>query len=264
MPASYKRIALISAVVLTSIITWATARVWLSGPSLFGWTDILVPSLAVILMASVTGIAWVLLTHRWDRWAAILTSWVAFTLYWKPDIWYVSALPLFAGLWYEASRRVRDEVRNRRTLSVRASLGRGIKFILLGAFLMISVGFYLLPASRQTDLDDISRGIRGGIEDTYDTAFVRDQLNQLPPGAQAQVKRDIAQSVNDMVRKWLGPFAGYVPPILAFALFITLWSVSFIHREAAIWLGAGIWKILVMTKFITITEEDIKAQNVSL
>lgn len=264
-PRHFKRIGLILAVVVCATLTWAAAKPWLDSPTRFsGWLEPFWPALAVTVLASVTGIAFALLASRLDRLAAVLASWATFIVFWRPDIWYVSALPLFVLLWYEASRRIRDDVHDRRKVRINAALGRGVKLILLGAFLMVSVGFYLLPASRGADLGTISEGLQSGLEDAYDSTLVRSQLEQLPPSLQAQFKRDMAEYIDAFVHDWLGPFKGYVPPFLAFALFLALWSVSFIFRELAIWLGLVLWALLKATKFITIEEEDVSMEVVRL
>jgi hypothetical protein len=260
-----KRVALILSVILFSAITWATAHPWLDSPLRFsGWLRPFWPALAVTLLAAVAGVAFALLESRWDRLAAILGSWASFIVFWKPDIWYLSSLPLFAFLWYEASRRMQDDMSDRRKMRISAALGRGVKLILLGAFLMVSVGFYLLPANRKADATTVSKGIQSSLDDAYDTSIMRDQLSQLPASMQTQFKRDLAQSVDDAVRSWLGPWSGYIPPFLAFALFLAFWSVSFVFREIAIWLGAGLFMILRLTGFIRIEEKEVKAEVLTL
>jgi hypothetical protein len=260
-----KRIVLILAVVACAAITWATAEPWLESPFRFsGWLRPFWPALAVTVLAAVAGVAFTLLHSRWDRLAAVLASWASFIVFWSPDIWYVSALPLFGLLWYESSRRMQDDARDRLKVRINATLGRGVKLILLGAFLMVSVGFYLLPANRSADIGTLSRGIQGSIDDAYDSELVRGQLEELPSSLQAQFKQDIAESVDTFIHEWLGDWGGFVPPFLAFALFLTLWSVSFIFRELAIWLGTFLLAVLRRTKFISIEEKDVKAEVISL
>lgn len=264
-PVNYKRIGIILTVVAFATLTWALAKPWLEDPLRFGsWTVALWPAIAVTLLAAVAGIAFALLPSKMDRLAIILTSWASFVIFWSPDVWYVSALPVFGWLWYEAGKRIQDDMHDRRKIRINAALGRGVKLILLGAFLMVSVGFYLLPASREADLNTVSAGIQGGLEDAYDSPFVRDQLSQLPQAAQNQFKRDMARSVDDFVRRSFGRVAGYVPPFLAFALFLVLWSISFILREVAIWTGVGLFALLKAVKFIRMGEEDVRAQTLSL
>ena len=263
--ASYKRIGLIVAVVVCAGFTWITAKTWLDDPLRFSdWLQPAWPALAVTILAAVAGVAFTLLESRWDRLAAILASWAVFIAFWAPDIWYVTALPLFGLLWYESSRRMRDDMNDRRTVRINAALGRGVKLILLGAFLMVSVGFYLLPANRAADIGTLSKGIQSGWDDAYDTAIVRDQLSQLPVSLQAQFKQDLAKSVDGFVHEQLGQWGNYVPPFLAFALFLAFWSVSFIFRELAIWLGVLLFTLFKVTGFIKVGERDVKAEVLSL
>jgi len=260
-----KRIILITSVVVCAALTWAAAKPWLESPLRFsGWLRPFWPALAVTVLAAVGGLAFALLRSRWDRLAAILASWAAFIVFWSPDIWYVSALPVFGLLWYESSRRMQDDMHDRRRIRINAALGRGVKLILLGAFLMVSVGFYLLPANQSANIGTLSSGIQGSIDDAYDSELVRSQLDQLPTSLQAQFKRDVAQSVDAFIHEWLGNWGGYVPPFLAFALFLALWSVSFVFRELAIWLGTFLFAVLRWSGFIRIQEEDVKAEVVAL
>ncbi|MCC6405177.1 MAG: hypothetical protein IT405_02205 [Candidatus Yanofskybacteria bacterium] len=261
----YKRIGLIVAVVLCATLTWATARPWLESPDRFSsFMAALWPSVAVVLLAAVAANAWMLLPRPVERLAAMLASWATFILFWRPDIWYLSVLPVLLFFWYEASRRIQGDMVDRRRLRVNATLGQGVKFILLGAFLMISLGFYLLPSSQQADFRVVSKGLQSSLESTYDQPLVQQQLSQLPAGMQAQVKRDLARFVDDWVKRVLGPLGPLVPPILAFALFLALWSVSFIFREVAIWTGVGIFALLKATKFVRVEEQDVKAEVLSL
>ncbi|MCC6934325.1 MAG: hypothetical protein IT406_01335 [Candidatus Yanofskybacteria bacterium] len=261
----YKRIGLIVAVALCATLTWAAARSWLEGPARFSsWEAALVPSLAVVLFAAVAAIAWMLLDRPLERLASMLASWATFIVFWKPDIWYLSALPVLLFFWYEASRRIQGDMVDRRKLRVNATLGQGAKFILLGAFLMASLGFYLLPSSRTADFRVVSKGLQSSLESTYDQPLVQQQLSQLPSGMQVQVKRDLARFVDDWVKGVLGPLGPLVPPILAFALFLALWSVSFIYREAAIWVGVGLFALLKAVKFVRVEERDVKAEVLSL
>ncbi len=263
--ASYKRIVLIVAIVICAALTWATAKPWLESPLRFsGWLRPFWPALSVTVLAAVAGVSFCLLQSRWDRLAAILASWAAFIVFWQPDIWYLSALPLFVLLWYESSRRIQDDMHDRRTVRINAALGRGVKLILLGAFLMVSVGFYLLPENRSADISTLSRGVQGSLDDAYDSKLVRGQLDELPVSLQAQFRNDIAQSVDEFFHNNLGRWSGYVPPFLAFALFLVLWSVSFILREVAIWLGVLLFKFLRVVKFIRIEEKEVKAEVITL
>lgn len=263
--ASYKRIGLIVAVAVSSTLVWATAKPWLESPVAFSGYMVLVwPALAVAFSSALTALAWMLLVRPIERIAAILASWASFIIFWVPDIWYVSVLPLFVFLWYESSRRIRNDVADRHKIRVSTSIGAGLTPLLLGTFLMISLGFYLLPAYHTVTPGRVSIGVQGWLEGAYSQPLVEQQLSQLPPSMQAQVKRDLAKNVDDWVKQILGPLGPFVPPLLAFALFLVLWSVSFIFREVAIWLGVLLFMILKSVGFIRVGEKDVKAEMLSL
>lgn len=266
MPAeNYKRLALIVTVVGVTTLTWAVSKSWLTTP---GWyIDIgtmLLPSLMFTVLGATVSVAFGLLRHKADRLAAILASWATFTVFWRPDVWYVSVLPVFAVSWYEASRSIGRDLQERRILRVGTSLRSGMRPILLAVFLMVSLGYYLLPSSRVTDLNAISSGIKQSIDSAYDTSLVRSQLAELPQSSSVQVRAELGRKVDDFVHRWLGPLSPYIPPLLAFLLFLTLWSVNFIFRELGVWAGTGIFSVMKATGFVTVREEDAKAQVVEL
>ncbi len=260
-----KRISLICAVALSSALLWATAKPWLESPMRFAsYTVIIWPSIALILSSAITAITWMLLERPIERVSAIVASWASFILFWSPDLWYISMLPLFAGLWYLASQRIRSDMSDRHSLRVSTSLGAGLTPLMLGTFLMISLGFYLLPSNHTVGVKEVSVGVQGYLKDAYTNPVLAAQLNQLPASMRAQVKSDIAKNVEMYIQKYLGPLGSFLPPLLAFGLFLVLWSVLFIYREGAIWCGVGIFAILKAVGFLKVATRSVQAEVIEL
>jgi len=261
----YKRVGLVVAVTVSSTLLWAACRVWLDDPARFSSILVmLLPAAAFILSAAVTSVAFLLMEHRWDRLAAVATSWTTFIFFWRPNIWYVSILPIFAAFWWSAAKDIRASLEDRRRIRINASLRQGAKLILLGSYLMISLGFYLLPSSQKFTATTVSRDIQSSVESTYDNAFVQQQLSQLPPAARAQFQRDVGQYVYQTARAWLAPLGKFIPPILAFGLFLTLWSVNFLLRPPSVWVGGWLFRLLKHTGFVIVTEQDVKGELIGL
>jgi hypothetical protein len=253
---SYKRIGMVLAVVASSAVTWKVAHVWLTGPDPFtDLTTMLWPAVAIMVQAAVVGLAWLLLEERVDRLAAILASWAAFILFWRPDVWYVSALVPFILFWYIGSRRIRHDIHERRTLRVWAGLDRGVRLVLLGVFLMISLGFYLLPTSAPS-VDSISKGVQDSLHSSYSSSLVQSQLQGIPQSTGVKAQEQLASQVDHYVRTWVGPLAPYLPPLLAFVLFLSLWGVSFLFRESGLALAALLFLLLRKVGFLRIVQED--------
>lgn len=256
----FKRIAVIVAVIIAATLAWWATHAWLTGPGRFSDLSVMLwPAFALSLLGAVAGLGWALLERSVDCMAAILGSWAAFILFWAPDIWYLSVLPLFMLLWWESGRRMRDDLSDRRKVRINATLGRGVKLTLLGAFLMVSLGFYLLPSTRAIDLASVSTSVQGQVDEAYDNPIVQSQLasEQFPEAFHQQVREDLLARVDSLLRQWVGPLAPYLPPILAFVLFLALWSVSFILREASIWLGVLLFGILKTARFVRIENEQV-------
>jgi hypothetical protein len=259
-----KRISISVAVVVVSMLTWWVSRSWLNAGSPFtDYSGALWPAILLTLQAAVVGLAWMLLDRPLDRLAAILASWASFILFFTPNIWYVSALPVFVAFWYVGSRRIQHDIHERSKLRVWSGLDRGVRLVLLGSYLMISLGFFLLPVSKATDVNAISKGIQGTATSTYDSQLVKDQLGQLPQSQQTVVKEQLGSQIDAQVHRWLGPLGPYLPPILAFGLFLVLWGFSFIFRELGLALAVALFALLKATGFVTVGEKDVKAEVIA-
>ena len=260
-----KRLSLIIAVVLVSMLTWWAARAWLVGVSPFtDYVGMILPAVMMIVLAAVVGISWLLLEHPLDRWAAILASWASFIIFFSPDIWYLSVLPVFAAFWYVGSRRIRHDIMEHTKVRIWSGLDRGVRMVLLGVYLMISLGFFLLPIGRTADVNLISKSVQGTVQSTYDSQLVQAQLNQLPRAQQTQVKQELTTQIDAQIHQWLGPLAPYLPPLLAFGFFLILWGFSFIFRELGLALAVPLFMILKSTGFVTVGEKDVKAEVITL
>jgi hypothetical protein len=260
-----KRIGLIVATILAAVLFWGTAEPWLANALRFeDWRAALWPSLALVLLTAVAGISLMLLQSRWDRSAAILASWASFLLFYEPNLWYASVLPVFFWFWYEASRRMRDDLSDRRRIRVNATLGRALKLVLLGAFLMVSMAFYLQILEEDSGQKTVQRVIAGGVSLVYDNATVARELEKLPDIVRGTVKQAVTARVEGWVQQQLGGYAFLAPPVLAFTLFFTLWALSFIFREFAIWLGVVIFGVLRRTGFVTVERSQVTAETLAL
>lgn len=259
-----KRLTLIGMVIGTAAITWWSAQQWLASGSLSDWRVFLVPLILIVVYAAITGIALTMLSSKWDRLAVITASWATFVLFFPANIWYLSALPLFFLFLMEASRRSRRELEERHKFRVRSVIGVGTKFILLGVFLMVSLGFFSLQAERDVTLQTVSEGVQRSVDSAYDSSIVQRQLDGLSSSVQAQLRRDVARSVDSFVQRWLGPLVPFLPPLLAFALFLILWSLVGLVREPVIWLASGFLTLMKRTGFVSVAEQQVPKEVISL
>ena len=260
-----KQISIIIAVAVMSVLTWWAARSWLAGMNPFtNYIAMVFPALVTSVLAGVTGLAWMLLERPMDRLAAILASWASYMVFFSPDIWYLAVLPIFVAFWYVGSRRIQHEIHERQKLRVWSGLDRGVRLVLLGIYVMISLGFYLLPISHTTNVTVISKGLQSAVQSTYGSGLVQSQLNQLPASEQAQVKGELSVQINAQVHQWLDPLEPYLPLFLTLGVFLVLWGFSVIFRILGLALAVGLFSLLESTGFVHVGVKDVKADVVTL
>jgi hypothetical protein len=265
MSMTAKRLTVIATVIAMAVLTWWSTHRWLSQEGQFAdWRLYLLPLLLGILYAAAAGLALALLRSRWDRIAVITTSWAVFVVFFPASIWYLSALPVFLAFWMEASRRNQQERDERRRLRAHVLVGAGTRFLLLGIFLMVSLGFYSLRTNGELTLDVVTRGVQQRVDNAYENDLIRNRLADVPASLQSQFRQDLAEAIESFVERWLGPVAPYLPPIFALALFLGLWSSVSLVRLPVLWIAGGLFLLMRKTGFVTVTEEDVKREIVVL
>jgi hypothetical protein len=251
--------------ILASCVVWWAAQDWLHTPDRFTSFEAMAwPALAIALATSVVLVAWVLMTSRMLRLLATLGSWATFILFFDPNIWFLSVLPVMALLWFEAGRRIEHDLQDRLTIRIGTTVRQAGKLILVGYFLMISLGFFLMPSSQEAGIESVQEGVRTSVESSYKQDLVVRQLSQLPQSAQAQIRKEIGAQIDTWVERLLGPFSSFIPPILAFVLFLSLYGVNIIFRLVAEPMAVLWFKLLLALGFVRIVSVQVESQGLEL
>jgi hypothetical protein len=262
---SVKQAVLVIASILASCVVWWAAQAWLHEPDRFTSLRVMaLPLLEIALATSVTLIAWVLLGNYRYRLAATLGSWATFILFFDPNLWFLSVLPVMAYFWFEAGRRVDHDLQDRLKVRIRVTVRQAGRLILVGYFLMISLGFFLMPSSQEVGIETVQEGVRTSVESTYKQDLVAKQLAQLPKSAQAQIRKDIGGQIDMWVERLLGPFGTFIPPILAFMLFLSLYSVSLLFRLIAEPVAVMLFEVLLKMGFVKIVSVQVSSEGIQL
>jgi hypothetical protein len=222
------------------------------------------PALIIALMTSFILVAWVLMGSHWYRLLATLGSGLAFVAFFDFNQWYLSVLPVMVYLWFEAGRRIDHDLQDRLKVRIATTVRQGGRLILVGYFLMISLGFFLMPSSQEAGVDTVQDGVKSSIESTYEQNLVAKQFAQLPRSAQAQVRKEIGNQIDLWVERVLGPFGKYIPPILAFVLFLSLYSVNLLFRLIAEPLAVAWFELLLKLGFVRIVSVQVESQALEL
>lgn len=261
----HKRIILLAIVLIVATAFWFVAKSWINNPGL-DWgrmSDWLWPMLLLALLVTVKAIAYLLLEGRW-RWGALAITAVPFIVLFGVNKIYLLAAVVMVLLNLFAIRRIENEARSRVTVHARSIVRGGLPLILMSIFLATSFAYYQSPsvqASVKTKAlpPFIAETVRGTARQMLGQEF-----EQLPPKQRTATENQIVAETMGRINNFLAPYRQYIPPILAFGMFLILQGLSFAFVWLASAMSFGLFWILVKTQFVTIQRKSIEVESVTL
>ncbi len=152
-----------------------------------------------------------------------------------------------------------SEITERNKINIRRSLNTGLFPVVMAFFLIISFAAYQSPAIKNLknakQLPSQSEVFIKTIIEKTAGGYVQGNPNE-KLGIINQISSQTLQSLNNFLR----PYFKYAPPVVAFGLFLILWSLSWIFVWLSVLLGMLIFWILKKTQIVRIEEKDVKAE----
>ncbi len=149
---------------------------------------------------------------------------------------YLLAFALMVGIQWLAVGNIKSEEEERTEINIWQIISRGSPHIITAILIMVSFAYFLSPATQALAK---SQKLPSGISQIIAKVIpivAGQQLQSLPA---AQRQSFISQATNEITRQCvnvLKPYFQYMPPILAFGLFLVLQGLSFIF----VWLAAAL------------------------
>ncbi len=237
----YKKAILIIAVGIFACLFWFWAKPWIDSPARFLQVGIwLKPLIMFAVLTSAIGLSFLLIK---DRTLKILTSALAglpFFFVFGFNQFYLGAFVLMILLFMYAMRNIQAETGGRTKINVRIIMQRGLPRIVTAMLVMISFAFFFSPNIQASAKNkQLPPSFKQVIERTVDS-FLGGQVENLSPQERQRVESQTVSQVLEQFTVFLGPYIQYLPPILAFGLFLILQGLSFIF----VWLAVGISVLL--------------------
>ena len=170
-----------------------------------------------------------------------------------------------------AIRITKIELTERLKLHVGLALRRGMPAVLIPILLATSFAYYETGIfENEIAKRDFSMSVRKTIATNVnyllESEKIKDSdlLSDISDTEREQTIDKIFAYISERISFYEAKYEKYIPPVLAFGLFLILWALSFIF----IWSSAGvamiIYEILRITKFIRIETEKVDAQRLYL
>ncbi len=235
----YKKAILIAAVGVFACLFWFWAKPWIDSPARFLQVSIwLKPLLTFAILTSAIGLSFLLLK---DYVLKILTSVLAglpFFFVFGFNQFYLGAFVLMLLIFMYAMRNVQAEANERTKINIRVIMQKGLPRIVTALLIMLSFAFFFSPnIQASAKSKQLPPSFKQAIERTVDS-FLGGQVKNLSPQERKQAENQVANQVMEQFTAFLSPYIQYLPPILAFGLFLILQGLSFIFVWLAVLVSA--------------------------
>jgi hypothetical protein len=255
-----KNFLLAGATLISSLIFWWKALPWLSDPFRLEPVGIwLWPAVCLIVLISCWALSLLLISGRLVLWgiasghSAIFLFWAGFS----PLLWLGVAIGLL--LYLSAINSVHQEKENRLKFSLNGTMRGAIYRLLTATFILISFAYFLTPAIQSSrENKELPPGLVRVIQVVVG--------NYLGEEVKMENPRFIVEATNqvmDQISDFLNPYFQYLPPILAFSLFLALQGLGMIFLWTTLLLSNTVFLVLKLFKVVIIRKVTKEAEVVS-
>ena len=258
----YKKSIVIILVAVVASLFWIWLKPWIDSPTRFSDISIwLKPLLSMSLLASLVGLAFFLFKNIWLRILSSAIAGLPFLVVFGVSPFYVGAFVLMILLHIYAATNIQEEGNERTKINFRLALQRGLSTIIMPFLIMISFAFFLSPGVQMTATNrQLPPTVKQVVESTVNN-FLGQQVESLPPQEQQQAKSEILNQVLGQITIFSQPYLKYLPPVLAFGLFLVLEGLSFVFFWLAILFGWLIFEVLKKSGFFRISIVQKEAEQ---
>lgn len=261
-----KKILIVAIVLVLSSVFWIVVKPWVANPlRLSGDVQVwLLPLILFLVLIAVEGLALMLLKEGEWRLATVLAVGLPYLVVFgvTSSRWYLLALVLMMATSWLSVRNFVTESSQRFKINIYHIMRHGLPWLVTGIMIMISFAYFLSPETQATAKNQtLPPAVKTIVEKTVAT-FADSQSQSLTP---QQKKSLISQATDEVMKQFtdaVRPYFKYMPPILAFGLFLILQGLSFIFVFLGVWLAVLLFQILKMSGLVKITTKEVKAETI--
>lgn len=262
-----KKIVILVAVFAAFLAFWIAANVWLDNPAsaLNDYSRWVVPLVLMIVSSAVLGLAILLLQKSWEWAIAVFVAvFPGLIIVGVNNLTIIGGLAGMTVLAVAAVQKIKDESQTRIKVNINAMIGSGLRLILVGIIIFLSVAYYASPAvqvSQKTKKlpPTIVEMIQG-----LTKKLVGDELSILPASERTRAENTVVREVLNQINDLAGPYLKFLPFILAIGLFLLLQGLNFVFSWLAGLVAASLFWALTKIDFIKIEKVMIEGEKISL
>lgn len=258
-----KKLIIFAIIFLLAIVFWTAVKPWVEGEVKFAdWQIWWWPLMTLLVLAATSALAFLLIREVLWRVVVSLLIGLAFLLVFDFNVLYPGTFTVLILLQLMAARNIHQEVDQRTKINPERIFRHGLPWVIMPLLIMISFAYYLDPkvqASAQSN--QLPPTVREVIAKTVDT-FLGGELQKVPAAQRQQTKNQIIIETERQFTNLAKPYFRYLPPILAFGIFLILQGLSFVFTWLAVLIGMGMFWVLRRFKVVKITNKQVEAEAI--
>lgn len=257
-----KKLFILLVVFVLAILFWMSAKTWLASTETFSLSPRdLWPVVTLVILAACVGLAFLLISESWLRNLIFILVALPAVVIFGVTRYLPGVLALTFIFHVMAIRRIKDEVKQRIKINIRAAMRKALPLIIIPILMVISFAYYLDPVVQATaSKKELPSNFRDIITATVDI-FLGNQIINFPSSEIGPARKQIIDQVMGQFTDFISPFAQYFPPFLAFGLFLVLVGFNLIFVWLGTWLAVLIFEILKIIKFVKIIEKTATVEE---
>ncbi|MBI2676967.1 MAG: hypothetical protein HYX21_03440 [Candidatus Yanofskybacteria bacterium] len=254
-----KKILLAGTTCALSLFFWLKAKPWIADPLRFQEVDVwLWPVVMLIAYTALLALSLLLLPKLYKL-LAIFFNLAIFLIFFGVDQVILAGAGLAFLIQLSAVKAVQNAGENSLRFKFVPALKSGISRLLTSVFILISFAYFLSPgvqASAQNK--ELPQGIRKTIQIVVGN-YIGENLEIQNPRLKAETNNYIISQVTT----FLQPYFKFLPPILAFGLFLILQGISVVFVWLAVLLAFIVFWILKMRGLVKIEKKPMEAEIIN-
>ena len=227
-------------IAVVSWFFWSTAGFLISDTPVFSDVNAwLIPVLTFVLLISLLSLSFLLLNKKWEKMLCSTVVFLTFLIQFGYNKLYLAAFILMFLLQYISIKRFETELQDRLKINLGTSIRRAAPYIVTSLLIMVSFAYFL---SSDIQLSATKNELPLSVEKITKSVvsyFFTDQ-GITDPRLQEQAETEVIGKLNN----FLSPYYKFLPPILAFSMFLILQGFSFIFLWLSIALSLLLFLIL--------------------
>lgn len=255
-----KQIVLLAVTAGVALIFWLVTKPLIEGPLNFQAVETwLWPLILLCLLGCLLALSFLLL-ERWATYAAMSLNLGIFALLFDPReviVWGGVVIALLFQLY--ARRIIQGEKNNHLKINLKLTVDPGLRRLITSILILVSFGYFLSSGLQAIAQKKELPGVVRKTVQVVVGGYIGENLETENPSLRAQA----TETIIGQVTNFLNPYFVFLPPILAFGLFLVLQGLSSVFIWLAVAMTLFLFRLLKVLKVVKIETASKQAEVIN-